>query len=210
MTEPIQPQDILGMEHGQVSPGPGFTPDPAPNGVAPPAPRLDPWDPPIGPDGVADFTPRKPRPTFRISGETYFGKVEIPTGPALKYSSRAAKLNESDEDEDMEETFRMFRLMLQKESAERMISHLHMIPADADDDEIERLSQEADEDGAAIGLETFMHLLPWLLEQYGMAPTSPSSGSESGSPPSPDDGQNSTETTPAKVSTSSPSPSIEG
>lgn len=177
------------MQHGDVT----ETGVPSPDGYG-----TEPWKPAIGPDGVPDFSPRKPRPTFRIRGETYYGKIEVPVGPMLKYSARAAQLSAKGdamtEEEDLLETLTMFRLMLVKDSADRLIEHMHLIPSGADEETAERISAEADGDESAVGFETFTRLLPWIMEQYGMAPTAPSPESPDGSQAPPDDGSNSTAT----------------
>lgn len=180
------------MGHGQVSSAP-------------------PW--PVAEEGPHDFTPTKERPTFRVHAETYLGKIEIPTGLMLKYSARMAALSKKGDDiteeEDLLETLSMFRMMLLRESADRLIGHFHMVPDGATDDEMERIAQEAEDDPNAVGFETFMKLLPWMMEQYGMAPTLPSSESPDGSPQNPDDGSSLTATSSAVGPTSSPSPSTE-
>lgn len=189
------------MQHGDVSTNGA----PSPDGYG-----TDPWKPRILPDGTTDFTPERRRPTFKIHGETYYGKIEVPTGPMLKYSARMEHLDDADTETQVRETMGMFRLMLVKDSADRFIGHLHLVPADADDATIERIADEADGDDDAIGIETYMHTQEWLMEQYGMAPTQPSSESSDGSPTSPGDGSRSTESSSGQASTSSPSPSTEG
>jgi hypothetical protein len=194
------------MQHGDVSTNGA----PSPDGYG-----TEPWQPRILPDGTTDFTPDRKRPTFKIHGETYYGKIEVPTGPMLKYSARMDRFSDTgdgsiDTETQIRESLGMFRLMLVKESADRFVRHLHMVPPDADDATIERIADEADGDEDAIGFETYMRTTEWLMEQYGMAPTPPSPESSDGSPTSPDDGSRSTESSSEQEPTSSPSPSTEG
>ena len=186
VTWPVPP-----MEHGDVSTNGA----PSPDGYG-----TEPWQPRILPDGTTDFTPFRKRPTFKIHGETYYGKIEVPTGLMLKYSARIQHLTaDVGMEAQVRETMNMFRLMLVKESADRFLGHLHMVPIDADDEEIERIADEADGDEDAIGFETFLHTQEWLMEQYGMTPTPPSPESSPGSSASPDDGSNSTEISSVQV-----------
>lgn len=196
-------------QYGPGNPPPEFDdPQPMNHGQASSAP---PW--PVPAEGPHDFTPTKERPGFKIHGQTYWGKIEIPTGIMLKYSARMAALakkgDDLSEEEDLLETLAMFRMMLLRESADRLIQHFHMVPDGATDEDMERIAQESEDDPDYIGFETFMKLLPWMMEQYGMAPTEPSPESQTGSAPSPDDGSNSMGASSVTESTSSPSPSAE-
>lgn len=59
----------------------------------------------------------------------------------------------------------------------------------------------------AIELDQVSEIVPWIMEQYGLRPTTPSDDS-SGGPSLPASGTSSTENTPAVVSISANSPSI--
>lgn len=206
------------------------TPPPMVHGQATPAPMVeqvypagdpkidaDPRDDgsyPVDPNGYTDLTTRKPRPKFRIGSELYEGKVEVAAGVLMKYgATMAAKAKQQGSDgqdhseEEFRDTVQLFRLLLKKDSAERLVGHVHLIPEGASDADVERIMDEADADEDTVGMETFMNLMPWLMEQYGMAPTEPSSSASDGSPTSPDDGSASTQTSPNGVSTSGTSPS---
>lgn len=212
MSYPVpEPTDPAPMQHGDVSPAPAHeTVYPAGDPVITPQPTQD-EKYPIDEQGYTDLTNRKPRPRFRIADEVYEGKVEVAAGVMMKYSARAAKmdLSEDDVEGNTAETVKMFRLLLRKDSADRLIEHLHMVPPGATEEDEMRISDEADGDENAVGMQTFMSLLPWLMEQYGMAPTVPSSSASDGSTPNPDDGSSSTPTGPEPESTSSNSPSTE-
>lgn len=217
--QPDRPQGHIpgagpgGMQYGQVTPAPEhelvypagdpvITPQPNGNGSYP-----------TDPQGITDLTNRRPRPMFRIGDEVYYGKVEIATGVMMRYAARAAQLQKTmdpnDSEAEVAETVKMFRLMLRRESADRLVGHLHMVPAGATEEDEARISEEAEDDDNAVGMQTFMKLLPWLMEQYGMAPTEPSSNAAAGSSTSQDGGNESTPTSPEQGSTSLTSPSTE-
>lgn len=130
------------------------------------------------PDGAADFTRRKPRPTFRIGRERFEGKVEVPALAMMRFSLRQqalAKAAGGDSDDISEDSLNamtdMIRLMLRKESADRFAAAM-----DGDSD---------DENATVIGIDTFNQVLQWLMGEYGMRPTEPSSDSSDGSPETP-------------------------
>lgn len=116
-------------------------------------------------DDVPDFAPTRPRPTFMVGGEVFQGKVEIAALPMMRYAIRASKMDTEEglTEEAMETTLSMIRLMLTKESAERLIARM-------------------DDDDNPVGMDAFNKLVPWLMEQYGMRPTEPLSDSADGSP----------------------------
>lgn len=127
------------------------------------------------PDGAADFTRRKPRPTFRIGRERFEGKVEVPALAMMRFSLRQqalAKASGAEGDEITEDSLNamtdMIKLMLRKESADRFLAAM-----DGDSD---------DENATVIGIDTFNQALQWLMGEYGMRPTGPSSDSSDGSP----------------------------
>lgn len=220
MTYPVPKQ---GTQFQTPQPQGQWYPGPAPHDPVYPAgdPVVTPQPPedsgfPVDANGYTDLTDRKPRPTFRLGRQLYQGKMEVAAGIMMRYSARAAQLQktlQSIDDPDrqseieLQETMKLFRLLLVRESADRLIAHLHMIPADATEEDELRINDEAEADEDAVGLSTFMNLLPWLMEQYGMAPTEPSSSASNGSGTIQDDGGSSTQTSPGTGSTSSPSPS---
>lgn len=213
MSQPNSWEPLDPMQQGQVTPAPEhdavypagdpvITPEPTENGAYP-----------VDHDGYTDLSSRKPRPKFRIASQVYEGKAEVAAGVMMRYSAQAVQRQKmlegsgDDPDVELQETVKMFRLLLRKESADRLIGHLHMIPSSATEEDEIRIADEADADEDTVGLETFMNLLPWLMEQYGMAPTEPSSNAPAGSSNSPDGGNDSTANTQAEVSISGTSPS---
>lgn len=166
-TPPLEPAP---MQHGQVTAGP---PAYLANG-----------------DGVADFTPAKRQVRFRIDDDVYEGVRQVPALATLRYAAKVgdlqAKMVEDQFDSSQVELMLdLLRLLLKKESADRLIARLD----DADN---------------PVDTQTFVDLVPWLMEQYGLRPTEPSSDSPTG-PPSPDGGTSSTASTSAGDSTSNPS-----
>lgn len=159
------------QEHGQPYPGPQDHGPVYPSGDPILTPVVQ-TAPPVN-DEIIDFTPQRPRPQFKAGGETYSGKIEVPALAAMRYSIRAQSMGEGDfNEETLNTTLDLLRLMLTKESADRLIARL-------------------EDDENPIGMETFNKIIPWLMEQYGMRPTTPSPDSPNGSP-NPDDGMNST------------------
>jgi hypothetical protein len=114
----------------------------------------------------------------------------VPGLPALvlaEFAETADKLGTDLSVKDQVQTFKdLFGLVLTDESAERFIN---------------RLSDRTD----PIGFDQVNEILPWIMEKYGMRPTSPSAPSSAGSE-SPDGSLNSMADAPPQVSTSAPSP----
>lgn len=143
-------------------------------------------------DGITDFTPEKKDVRFRIYDDIFYGVQEIPALTMLRYAAKSGTLLDSGStgEEEIAALNELIHLLLIPESAELLMQRMQ------------------DNSENAIGLETYMKILPWLMEQYGMRPTPPSSGSPDGSP-SPDDGTSSTANSVVEVSTSSPYPSTD-
>jgi hypothetical protein len=139
-------------------------------------------------DGIQDFTPDQKHVEFRIGQDVFHGVQDVPALMMMRYAAKIETIDENNIDEDDVELISdLMRLLLVPESANLLLRRM-------------------EDQTNPISIETYMTILPWLLEQYGMRPTEPSSGSADGSPP-PDDGQKSTESSVEAVSTSSPSPS---
>jgi hypothetical protein len=138
---------------------------------------------------ITDFTEDRPPIQFRIGPDVFTLVADMPVLTMIDFAEKSNKLAEDDMGPEMREIFvSMFELVLTEESTERFVP---------------RLSSRTD----PIGMSIINKLIPWILEQYGLRPTTPS---ESSSDPSsiPADGQSSTANAPIAASTSDGSPSI--
>jgi hypothetical protein len=115
--------------------------------------------------------------------EYFIGLPELPALMLVEFSGTLADLNEATVKDQPKLFTDIFELILTEESAARFTT---------------RMSSRED----PIGINQLNKILPWLMEQYGLRPTTPSSGSSGGSP-NPDDGTNSTDTASPAESTSS-------
>lgn len=133
--------------------------------------------------GPKDFSRPRKRIAFTIDGEQYEAAPAVPAETFVEFAVRFADLNDSD---TWAENYRALNaaleLVLLPESFERLAAHF------TDKQHPVELDQMAD-------------IVMWLLEEYGLRPTRPSSPSSDG-PPNPEPGTSSTENTPAEASTS--------
>lgn len=152
-----------------------------------------PTGPPIGADGIADFTPDRDVVRFRIGEDVFQGVPEVPALAALRFAAHADEFDRlmtgDDEPALLKALEELFSLLLVPESSARLL---------------ERMNDP--ENG--IGLDTFNKVLGWVMEQYGMRPTLPSDSSPSG-PPNPGAGPSLTDTSSEEGPTSSPSGSTD-
>jgi hypothetical protein len=148
------------------------------------------YKPKVSDDGIADFTPESKNVRFRIGEDIFEGLDEMPTMLALRFATRVKAMDVGDFNEDQVNMMTdLMRLVLKPASAAKLIKRL-------------------EDTENPIGPQTFIRLIPWLMEQYGMRPTSPSSDSPSGQE-NPDDGVSSTGSTSVTDATSSPSVSTD-
>lgn len=180
MTMPAQePQYPVPMSHGEVTRAPEHDyvypdGDPKFSPVKTDHPAADDATVRYDPDGAADFTRRKPRPTFRVGREKFEGKIEVPALAMMRFSLRQqmlAKVGDDITEESLSAMTDMIRLMLRKESADRFVAAM-----DGDSE---------DENATVIGINTFNQALEWLMGEYGMRPTEPLKDSSDGSPETP-------------------------
>lgn len=133
---------------------------------------------------IHDFTVEKPRVQFKLDGDIFTGVRDIPAVQAMEFSGHADKLHNDDVsmDERVAGFMDILRLLLVPESAELFIARLK-----------DPLNP--------IGVQTMLKIVPWLFEQYSLRPTTPDSGSSTGSG-NPESGTNSTVSTSGVASTS--------
>ncbi len=100
---------------------------------------------------------------FRIDDDVFTGVPNIPAHDLMEFGKLFDGLTESDIVADPKAFDQMFRLVLNENSAEVFLS---------------RMSDKK----KPISMPQIMKIMPWLMEQYGMRPTEPSSNSSSGQP----------------------------
>jgi hypothetical protein len=136
-------------------------------------------------DGIRDFTSHV-NVKFRIDDDVFTGVVGIPANDLMHFGSLFDGVSDSDLADKPDAFKQMFELILDHASAMVFIA---------------RMSDKT----KPITLTQIMDVLPWLMEQYGMRPSQPSSESSSGSA-NPDDGTSLTGSASATASTSSDFP----
>lgn len=125
---------------------------------------------------IKDFTMRK-TVRFRIDDDIFHGVPDIPALDLMKFGSMFDGLTESQVASNPDAFTELFRLVLDASSADVFMS---------------RMGDKT----KPIGLGQVMAILPWLMEEYGLRPTQPSSTSSDGSE-NQDDGTSSTESAPS-------------
>lgn len=112
-------------------------------------------------DGIArfkDFTEHQTKIQFSVRGEMFTAKDDIPLPYLGRLSELGSGLGDSGEDATAK-ILKVFEAMLDKQS-------------------YEKFEQAISGDGEiVIGITLIQQIITWLLEQYGLRPTEPSSGS---------------------------------
>lgn len=133
--------------------------------------------------GVKNFSRPRKRILFQIDDDTFEAAVAVPAETFVELTLSYSDLGDSDTWADNYKALdSALELVLLPESYERLA------PRFKDKQRPVELDQMAD-------------VIMWLLEEYGLRPTQPSSDSSDGQP-SPASGTSSTESTPAATSTS--------
>lgn len=140
-------------------------------------------------DEMMDFSLERASIKFRVDDDVFEAVPDIAAELAMEYAEKIERLQRSDGDDDehvdmqaqKEIIYSTLRLVLYEESAERFIA---------------RLSDQR----RPIGQVRFGNITTWLLEQYGMRPTTSDSASSTGSE-SQDAGTSSTASTSDAAST---------
>ena len=113
-------------------------------------------------EAIRDFSERV-NVKFRIDGDVFEGVPGIPTMTLLAFANDFGNLNESEFKNQPDAFRKLFELVLTPESFDVFM---------------ERMSDPRH----PISMTQVMRILPWLMEEYGMRPTEPSSTSSNGSP----------------------------
>jgi hypothetical protein len=123
---------------------------------------------------------------FKIDDDVFHGVPNLPATALVEFASVAETIDADSNVPEISVFTKMFEILLTPTSAERFI---------------ERMSSPTE----PISLAQIQDILPWIMEEFGMRPTSPSPDSSAGSE-SPGDGTRSTGSALAVVSTLNPSP----
>lgn len=113
-------------------------------------------------DGIArfkDFTENKEKIQFKVRGETFVALDDILLSQLGKLSALGNDIGDDDGESAAEKILTVFEALLTKESYERFRAAVN------------------GEGETVIGIMLIKRIIPWLLEQYGLRPTRPSSGS---------------------------------
>jgi hypothetical protein len=136
-------------------------------------------------DDIRDFTAARKSIRFRIDSDIFDAVPDIPAQVLLDFALEMEHAGESPQ-QAIQAMTRVVGILLTRPSAELFLARM----SDPDN---------------PISAEQLQHIMPWLMEQYGMRPTEPSSDSPDGLP-SPASGMSSTANAPAPGSISEPSP----
>lgn len=113
---------------------------------------------------VKSFSRNRPPVRFEIDGDVFTAPVGLPAGTLAEFGVRyASAANNTGIKEQFDALSSVLELVLLRESYERFTARL----TDPEN---------------PIDLEQLNQVIVWLLEQYGLRPTVPSSDSSSGSP----------------------------
>lgn len=124
-------------------------------------------------DEIKDFTRAAKRIRFRVAPDVFEGIPGLPAMELVEFAALADKLDEADVGQFPALFRQLFGMILQEDSYDLFNK---------------RLSDREH----PIDFQHLQDILPWLLEEYGLRPTQPSSDSSAGSE-SPDVGTPSTE-----------------
>jgi hypothetical protein len=137
-----------------------------------------------------DFTKTVEPPSFKIDGDVFYGRKKLNGGAAMRFASEAANLG--DEDDTTPEDIalmlkKLFRLTLRTSSYRRMAERIDatlgaasqqlvddLDPEVVDDEQDDRLDEDV------LDLQMVTEISEWLLGEYGLRPTPPSSPSSPG------------------------------
>ncbi len=139
-------------------------------------------------DDLKDFSRARARVRFRIDQDVFEAASALPAEILVEFSNKFAGITDKTlrADELFGAIREVFSLVLLPESYDRMTSRLR-------------------DQTNPVDLEQMSDTLVWLVEQYGLRPTPPSSSSPSG-PVLPAPGTGLTESTPVVASTFDPFP----
>jgi hypothetical protein len=113
-------------------------------------------------DGIKDFTTPKKNIRFKIDDEVFRGLSDLPALTLVEFAGMAEQLSNSSLEGQPKMLRAMFELVLDEDSGRRFVDRMS--------------SRER-----PIGMEQINDIMPWIMEKYGLRPTTPSSDSLTGS-----------------------------
>ncbi len=138
---------------------------------------------------MRDFTKKRKDISFRVDDDLFHAARGVPADVLLDF---ATEFSSMDTTATVDQQLRAFRSMLE----------VVLLP-----ESLERFTARMRDRENPIEIDQVEEIVTWLMEQYGLRPTEPSSASPSG-PSGPGPGTTLTASTPAEVSISAASPSI--
>lgn len=136
-----------------------------------------------GRPGPKDFTRKRRTITFRIDDDVFEATPAVPAGVLVEFANSFTDVNaKAGPAESFGTVMAVLEMVLLPESFKRMAAR-------------------ADDLSNPVEIDQLSDVLLWLLEEYGLRPTQPSSNSSTG-PLSPGSGTSLTASTPAAESTS--------
>jgi hypothetical protein len=136
-------------------------------------------------DGIKDFSvPRKPI-KFKIDGDLFDAYVALPALTLIRFSTLVSEVDNDDEESARKQLTGALQLVLKPDAYPRFVARMENYDNPIDITQVNAV-------------------IPWLLEQYGLRPTTPSENSSDGQV-NQVNGMNSTVSTSGTVSTYGPS-----
>jgi hypothetical protein len=138
---------------------------------------------------IRDFTKARKDISFRVDDDMFHAARGVPADVLLDFATEFSSMETS---ATIDQQLKAFRSMLE----------VVLLP-----ESLKRFNERMRDRENPIEIDQVEDIVTWLMEQYGLRPTEPSSASPSG-PSSPGPGTTSMVSTPAEVSISASSPSI--
>lgn len=154
---------------------------------------------------MKDFSAQPRVVQFTVDGETYRGRPYLPAQTMVDFTLRVEKMGDTATGSDGFATMmESLEMVLMPDSYRKFCDRMKDPLAGLSSEEAAAITELP---YRPIELPQLNQILEWLMEEYGMRPTQPSSNSSAGSPV-PGSGTNSTDGTSGAVSISASSPSI--
>jgi hypothetical protein len=138
---------------------------------------------------IRDFSKKRRDISFRVDDDVFHAARGVPAEVLLDFAAEFAGMDTS---ATVDVQLKAFRSMLE----------VVLLP-----ESLERFNGRMRDRANPIEIDQVEEIVTWLMEQYGLRPTGPSSSSPAG-PPAPEPGTTLTAGTPGEVSISAASPQI--
>jgi hypothetical protein len=114
--------------------------------------------------GVRDFSAPRRNVSFKIDDDTFQGVNDLPAMALIEFAGMVDQLNELEVAQQPQIFTQLFQMVLEPTSSELFLRRM------------------GDRE-KPISLGQLMEIMPWIMEQYGLRPTTPSEASSDGSEP---------------------------